>query len=280
MHFHCHLKRCLLIICLLFCLWNTAWAQFTDPVSTDDASDPATMRTRVLFDVESYFFYQPAQFYTVRLGYYYGLQNGRHLFGLAIPFIHNIFGEDLQGFENTTGIGDIKMMYMGAIPTGKTIGLSRISPYFETTAPTGEYILGRGAGTWLYKPGIIFTVKAAPQITFYPEVKFQFSTRNASGMTGSDGVPNIDHTTKDGRLQNLTVQVPVVMQLESLEAWLGINAQYVQSFANREYFVFFRTDFGKMIGDKTAASLNITKFVAGQPLVNVAVQARFQFFIR
>lgn len=252
----------------------------TFPPGLADASDPATMKSHIPLEVESYFFHQPAQFYALRIGYAYGLQNEKHLFGFSIPFVHSVFGEDRQGFENTTGVGDFRMWYMVALHTGKSIGLSRISPYFEATAPTGEYLLGRGAGTWLYKPGVIFTYVVDPQIAFYPEIRFQFSGKEANSSGGIDGVPDIENPEKDGRLQNLSVSLPLVVRFEPVHAWLAINVQYQQALVLKEYFLFMRLDFGKMITEKTAASLFLSKFVAGQPRINVLAQARLQFFLR
>lgn len=253
---------------------------FAQSSGVADASDPGTMKTRIVLDFESYFYHQPAQFYALRIGYVYGLGNEKHLFGLSLPFVHSVFQEDRQGYENTTGVGDFRMWYMAALVTGRSIGLSRISPFFEATAPTGAYLLGRGAGTWLYKPGILFTYTIDPQIAFYPEIRFQFSGKAANSTGGTGGIPDIEDPEKDGKLQNLTIELPLVVQLESVQAWLAISPQYQQSLTEKEYFLFLRLDFGKMITEKTAASLFLSKFVAGQPRLNVMAQARFQFFFR
>lgn len=249
------------------------------PIDVLEAADPTSTKTRVTLDFESYIFYQPAQFYAVRVGYLYGLQNDRHQFGISVPFVHNVFGEDLQGYENTTGVGDVRMWYMASLPTGNPVGISRVAPYFEITAPTGEYLLGRGAGTWLYKPGVIFGWTIDPQISFYPEVRFLFSGDDANMQGGSD-VPDPETPEKDGKLQTLVVQFPAVVLVESFRGWFGASAQYQQSFSTDEYFIYFRLDFGTMLAEKTAASLHISKFIAGQQRVNLAVQARFQFFFR
>lgn len=252
--------------------------QNTSTVNVSVASDPATMQSHVALDVESYFFIQEAQFYAVRLGYYYGLGD-KHLFGLTVPFVHNVFHADYAGFENTTGIGDIKMMYMAAFHLKNSVtGLSRISTYLEMTAPTGQPRLGRGAGAWLYKPGVVFKYELAPEVLFFPEVRFQFSGDEVNSRAGSDGVPDPTNPDNDGLLQNLTLTVPVIMQLEAWKGWLSINPQYIRSFSERTSFVFLRMDVGRMIGDKSSASLHLSKFVAGQPRLNVIVQARFQFF--
>lgn len=242
------------------------------------ASDPGTMRSRITADIESYIFARDAQFYAVRAGYYYGLRNERHLLGLAVPFVHNIFNADYAGFENTTGIGDIKMLYMFATYP-KNRPLTRASFYFEMTAPTGEYRLGRGAGSWLYKPGIILSYRPDPEIAFYPEVRFQFSRNDANSRGGSGGVPDVEDADRDSKLQDLVIQIPAVLELSGWDGWFSINAQYIQSFSVREYFIFLRTDVGKMIGEKSSASLQLSKFIAGQPRLNVIVQARFQFFL-
>jgi len=261
-------------------LSGPAFSQEALSFTSGDASDPATMKSHIPLEIESYFFHQPAQFYAIRIGYAYGLGNEKHLFGFAIPFIHSVYNEDYQGYENTTGIGDFQMWYMTALLTGKSLGLTRISPYFETTAPTGEYLLGRGAGTWLYKPGIVFTYVVDPQVAFYPEIRFQFSGNDANSSGGSEGVPDIENPEKDGRLQNLSVNLPLVVQFEPVQTWLSINVQYQQSLAVDEYFLFMRLDFGKMITERTAASLFLSKFIAGQPRLNVLAQAKLQVFLR
>lgn len=274
------LYRCGMLLMLLAATANRIDAQPPNPMGVAAAADPANMNSRIRVDVESYFFYQPARLYAVRLGYIYGLRNERHLFGLSVPFVHSIFDEDYQGFENTTGIGDFEMWYMTSFYTGKSIGFSRISPFLEISAPTGEYLLGRGAGSWLYKPGIVFTWVIDPQVAFYPQVRYQFSGKEANSTSSISGIPDIEHPEKDGKLRNLSVELPVVVQFEPLQAWLGINTQYQQALAIDEYFLFMRLDFGKMITERTAASLHLSKFIAGQPRLNVVAQARLQVFLR
>jgi hypothetical protein len=269
--------RCGLVLLIFATLAIRIEAQ---PVGVVAAADPANMNSRIRLDVESYFFHQPARFYAVRLGYAYGLRNERHLFGLSVPFVHSVFDEDYQGFENTTGIGDFEMWYMAAFNTGRSIGLTRLSPLLEISAPTGEYLLGRGAGSWLYKPGIVLTWVIDPQVAFYPQVRYQFSGKEANSTSGISGIPDIEHPEKDGIMRNITVELPVVVQFEPLQAWLSINTQYQQALAIDEYFLFLRLDFGKMITDRTAASLYLSKFIAGQPRLNVVAQARLQVFLR
>jgi len=255
-------------------------AQFrNEPISEFDASDPATMRSRFNTDFESYFFVGEAKHYSMRLGYDYGLQNQKHLLGLSLPIVHAIYAADLGGYENTTGVGDLKMRYM-FVPyqQDKTSGLQRVSAYMEVTAPTGESQLGRGAGTWVYRPGMIFTFRPNPFVAFYPEIKYQFSTQDANILSGD--APDPEDPDVDGHISNLVFSVPAVATVSSWNGWVGMNATYIQSFSEETYYVFLRLDFGTMIGQKTSVSLNITKFIAGQPRLDALVQARFQFFIR
>lgn len=250
------------------------------PVSEFDASDPAIMKSRVTADFESYFFVAGARFYAMRFGYEYGLQNQKHLFGLSLPLVHNIYLADYGGYENTTGVGDLKMRYM-FVPLQKSdnSGLQQVSTYFEMTAPTGASELGRGTGTWVYKPGVIFTFRPNPFVAFYPEIKYSFSTKEANSL-GGDGAPDQGDTGIDGFIKNLNISVPAVALVTNWKGWVGMNATYIQSFSEDTYYVFLRLDFGKMVGEKTSASLNITKFIAGQPRLDALVQAKFQFFIR
>jgi hypothetical protein len=67
--------------------------------------------------------------------------------------------------------------------------------------------------------------------------------------------------------------------LKDWDGWLSFNAQYGHSFTEKVDFLFLRMDIGKMIGDYTSGSLNISKFIAGQPRLNLVVQARFNFYL-
>lgn len=267
-----------LIITMLF---HQATAQLnTPPIGESDASDPATMKSRITTDLETYFFVAAARYYAMRFGYEYGLQNEKHLFGLSLPVVHNIFIADFGGYENTTGVGDLKMRYL-FVPWQQTdrSGLQRVSTYLEVTAPTGESALGRGTGTWLYKPGMIFTVRPNPYVAFYPEVKYNFSTKEGNFL-GGDGAPDQGNPDKDGIIKNLSLSVPVVALVNDWDGWAAMNATYIQSFSEKTYYVFLRLDFGKMIGERTSAAINISKFIAGQPRLDALVQAKVQFFLR
>ncbi len=275
------MKYSFITILMIAFLCHESIAQMQSaPVSEFDASDPAIMKSRVTADFESYFFVAGARFYAMRFGYEYGLQNQRHLFGLSLPLVHNIYLADYGGYENTTGVGDLKMRYM-FVPLQKSdnSGLQQVSTYFEMTAPTGASELGRGTGTWVYKPGVIFTFRPNPFVSFYPEIKYSFSTKEANSL-GGDGAPDQGDTGVDGFIKNLNISVPAVALVTDWKGWVGMNATYIQSFSEDTYYVFLRLDFGKMIGEKTSASLNITKFIAGQPRLDALVQAKFQFFIR
>jgi len=250
------------------------------PIGEFDASDPATMKSRFITDIETYFFVAATRYYALRFGYDYGLQNEKHLFSLSLPLVHNIFAADFGGLENTTGVGDLRMRYT-FVPwqqTGKS-GLQRVSTYLEMNAPTGQSALGRGTGTWLYKPGIIFTFRPNPYVAFYPEIKYNFSTK-AGNFLGGDGAPDQGNPDVDGLIKNLSISIPAVALVSDWKGWAAMNAVYIQSFSEKNYYVFMRIDFGKMIGEKTSAAINITKFIAGQPRLDALVQAKLQFFIR
>ncbi len=247
----------------------------------DDASDPVSMLSRATIDIESYSFHNNAQFYALRPGFYYGLRNERHLVGMSIPFMHTIFEGNFAGYENTTGFGDLRMSYL-FVPYHKedVIGIERGTFSLDVTAPTGEYLLGRGAGAWLYKPGVIIKWRIAEAIVFYPEVRFQFSDGDANSQGGSDGIPDPEDPEKEEGLQNLSFSFPAVVQIEQWNGWFSLNVLYTRSFTEETNFLFLRTDIGKVIGNMSCASLRITKFIAGQPRLNVVVQANLTFFIR
>ena len=253
--------------------------QRVSSVSAYDASDPAVLKSQIKTAIESYVFFESGTFYALQFGYQYGIGD-RHLFGIAIPFYHNVFNGDYAGYENTTGIGDIRMSYMmAAFRKENHAGLQRISPYLEVSAPTGEYQLGRGAGAWLYKPGIIFTIRPAPEVSFYPEIKYQFSTGEVNSQGGDEGLPDPEDPTKDLKYSNLSIAFPTVFVLNDWNGWFSLNFLYTHSFSEESDFLFVRTDIGKMMSDRTAFSLNIAKFIVGQPRLNVVVQAKFNFFL-
>ena len=266
------------IVIGLFNLSVTLHAQSEPSLSVHDAVDPTFIRSRVTLDVISFIYHQPARFYRAGFGYYYGLRNQRHQFGLEVPFVHSVFGEDLQGFENTVGIGDIRMFYMAAFPSEHTTGLVRVAPSLELSAPTGEYILGRGAGAWLFKPGVLFSFVPHPNVSFYPEVAFQFSGKEVNTRGGSSGIPDLEDPDKNEPLSNFTLRMPAILKLESAQAWFGISALYMNSFSEKTYFLFFDTEAGIMMGDKSSAMLRLTKFVGGLPRINIVAEAKFQFY--
>ena len=250
-------------------------------ITLEDASDPASMISRITLDLESYSFENNARFYVFRPGYFYGLKNERHLLGVSLPLMHNVFEGDYAGFENTTGFGDLKMSYL-FVPFHKqdVIGVERVTFSFDVTSPTGEYKLGRGVGTWLYKPGIIIKWRIADAVLLYPELRFQFSGDEANSGAGSDGTPDPEDPEKDDRVQNFSISFPATVNIVDWNGWFSLNVLYTRSFTENTDFLFLRTDLGKVIGKSSCASLRITKFVAGQPRLDLIVQANATFFIR
>lgn len=246
-----------------------------------NASDPVSMRSRFAADVESYFYFDESQFYGIRPGYYYGLKNEKLLMGMSIPVVHNIFKGDYQGFENTTGIGDLRMSAM-YVPYFKenTTGLERITTTLDVTVPTGEYKLGRGAGAWMFRPGVVFTYRPDPVIALYPEVRYLFSAGDVNSQGGSDGTPDPDDSDMDEQLNNLAFALPLVVQLIDWEGWFAIHLQYTRALVEKTDYFFLRMDIGKMLGERSAASVRVSKYIAGQPRLNVMVQANFTFFMR
>ncbi|QOI98136.1 MAG: transporter [Flammeovirgaceae bacterium] len=243
--------------------------------------DPANVQSRVAFDFDSYYFVAGNKFFVARAGFYYGIPNDRHAFGLTIPLVHSIFNADFAGYENTTGIGDIRMSYLGAPYVKKTpLGLERVSFYFDVTAPTGNADLGHGVGWWLYKPGLIFSVQPGPAFSLYPEVRFQFSSKQVNSRGGADGVPDLENPEKDEKLQYLTLALPLTYVIEDWNGWVSMHTEYAYTFVEETYFLFLRFDFGRMMGKHSAAGLQITKFIAGQPRLETLVRVRFNFFIR
>jgi len=272
------MKSTLYLFSLFICIH--VHAQQSGVITAHEASNPVFVNTRFVTDAESYLFENGSEFYSLRLGYYYGMANQRHQFGLAVPYFHNVFNGDYGGYENTSGIGDVKITYMAVpIANNHLSGFTRLSTYIELSAPTGEEQLGRGMGTWVYKPGIVATFQASPSVSFYPEVRYQFSTDDANSQGGSD-TPDPEDPEDDGKVQNLILEFPVVMVIENWEGWFGLHAQYIRSFTEETNFFYVRMDLGKMIGNKTSAALDIQKFISGQPRLNLIVQLRFQFFVR
>ena len=247
----------------------------------EDASDPASMISRVTLDLETYSFENNARFYVFKPGCYYGLRNKRHLLGVSLPLMHNVFEGDYAGFENTTGFGDLKMSYL-FVPYHKedVIGVERVTFSFDVTSPRGEYRLGRGVGTWLYKPGIIMKWRIGEAVLLYPELRFQFSGDEANSVAGSDGAPDPEDPEKDDKVQNLSLSLPATLNIEDWNGWFSLNVLYTRSFSENTDFLFLRTDLGKVIGKYSCASLRITKFIAGQPRLDLIFQANVTFFIR
>lgn len=267
------------LTCIVLSLRLTAFSQ--GEIFEHRPYDPANVQSRVAFDFDSYYFVANDKFYVARAGFYYGIPNDRHAFGLSIPLVHSVFNGDFAGFENTTGIGDIRMSYMGAAYVKKDpLGLERVSFYFDATAPTGNADLGRGVGSWLYKPGLIFSVQPSPAFSLYPEIRFQFSGSEVNSRGGADGVPDLEDPEEDEKLQNIYLSLPLTYVLEEWNGWISMNTEYAYTFVEDTYFLFLRFDFGKMMGKHSSAGLQITKFIAGQPRLETLVRVRFNFFLR
>ena len=271
------MRRVFGVALLTVCFLQVSAQQLT----IDDASDPVSMLTRLPIDIESYFFHDNSQFYAARPGYYYGLGNERHLFGMSLAYVHSIFEGDYAGYENTTGFGDLKMTYL-FVPflESVAIGLERVTLSFDASAPTGESKLGRGTGVWMYKPGVIFSWRVAPSVIFYPEIRYQFSTSEANSLGGSDGTPDTDDPEKDDVVKNLSLSFPATVHIAEWNGWFALNFLYTRSLSENRNFLFLRTDIGKVIGNKSCASLRITKFISGDPVVDVVVQVNITFFMR
>lgn len=265
-------------VCVFLLFFSSAFAQ---QPTLFNASDPVTMRTHASIDIESWLYHNGSEFYAARFGYHYGLRSERHRFGMSLPLVHTVFQGDYQGFENTTGFGDLKITYLWVpFVRNNTIGIERVTAGFDVSAPTGEYQLGRGAGTWLYAPRVVVTWRPGTSIAVYPEIRYQFSGNEANSTGGSDGGPDPDDPERDDEIQNLAVALPAVVQLDEWNGWFSLNTLYSHSFTEGTDFLFLRMDIGKVMGENASAALRISKFIAGQPRLNVLVQVNFSFYFR
>jgi hypothetical protein len=102
------------------------------------------------------------------------------------------------------------------------------------------------------------------------------SEANSTG----DGVPDPEDPEKDYTVQSLGVALPAVVQLDDWNGWFSLNTLYSHSFSEDTDFLFLRMDIGKVIGDNASAALRISKFIAGQPRLNLLVQVNFSFYFR
>jgi len=242
--------------------------------------NPANMSTRAVFEAGSYYFNGGHKFYSLAAGFDYGFAK-KNLLSVGIPVVHTIYNADYGGLENTTGIGDIRFGYARVLfePKKKTGSVERVTGLFDVSAPTGDPQAGRGAGAWIYKPGMIVGMRLNQAVTFYPQVQFQFSGDDANSRGGTDGLPDPEDPEDDGKLKNFSLNMPVTFEMISWSGWLTANMPFSYSLAENNYFLFLKVDFGKKISEKSAASLMITKFIAGQPRLNVLVQARLILFL-
>ncbi len=242
--------------------------------------NPANMSTRAVFEMGSFYFNGGHKFYSLAGGFSYGFAK-KNLFSVGIPVVHTIYNADYGGLENTTGIGDIRFGYARVLyePTKKVGSVERVTGTFDVSAPTGDPQAGRGAGGWVYKPGVIVGMRLDQAVTFYPEVQFQLSGNDVNSRGGTDGLPDPEDPEPDGKLKNIALNMPVTFEMISWSGWLTANMPFSYSLSEKNYFLFLKVDFGKKISERSAASLNITKFIAGQPRLNVLVQARLILFL-
>jgi hypothetical protein len=255
-------------------------AQDTDNLFLLRPYDPAVVQSRVALDADSYYFVNANTIYTLRTTFYYAIPNQRHLFGLSVPFVHAIFNGNYGGYENTTGIGDIRFNYLGVPYLKKTpLGLEKLSFRLDVSSPTGNADLGRGAGAWLYKPALIAGIQPAVNVNLFPEVSFQFSGKEVNSQGGTDGLPDPEDPEDDAKLELLSFVLPVSFVMPAWDGYLTLNPQYAYTFVEKTYFLFLQMDVGKMMGGRSSATLQVQQFIAGQPRLNTSVRVRFNFFI-
>jgi hypothetical protein len=243
--------------------------------------DPVNTESRVGLDLDTYYFVAENRFYALRPAYFYSIPNKRHVMALSIPVVHSIFSGDFAGFENTTGIGDIKFTYLGVpYQSNDALGLQRVSAFLDVTAPTGNERLGRGTGAWVYKPGVVVTYR--PDVAFYlfPQINFQFSTANLNSLGGGDGVPDLIDPDKEDQLKVMAINLPGTFALDAWQGWITLTPEYIHTFQEDTYFVFLKMELGKMISDRTSVSLQINRFVAGQPRLETHFRVRLNFFLQ
>lgn len=262
----------------LLAIASTLFAQ-TD-IDRLEPYHPALMDSRISLDLDSYYFVAENKFYSFKPGFAYGLPGKRHTMGIAVPVVHSIFSGDFAGFENTTGIGDMKFFYHGVAYQSKDpLGLQRITATFEATAPTGNARLGRGTGAWVYKPGIVVAIRPDEAFHLFPSLNFQISSARLNSLGGGDGVPDLDDPDLNDQLKVISMSLPATFVLDSWSGWVSLHPEYIHTFVEDTYFLFLRLDLGKMIGDNTSASLQITKFIAGQPRLETWIKFRLNFFL-
>jgi hypothetical protein len=242
--------------------------------------DPVNMESRIGLTLDSYYFVAANKFFSLRPAFYYSIPNKRHLMGLSIPVVHSIFSGDFAGFENTTGIGDFKFTYVGVPYQSRDIlGFQRVSAYLEVTAPTGNDLLGRGVGAWVYRPGLVFTYRPDVAFYFFPQVNFQFSTATLNSFGGGDALPDLIDPDKEDKLKVMTFSLPVAFALDAWDGWISLTPDYIHTFAEDTYFIFLKMELGKMISQRTSASLQITRFIAGQPRLETQFRVHLNFFL-
>ncbi len=274
MKYHNALK---IIVILVICS-ASVYAQ--TPLDQYEPYNPTVMRSRIALDTDAYYFVASTYLYGIRPSYFFGLPNNKHTMGITVPFIHSIFAGDFGGYENTTGIGDIKFTYYGVpFQSEDLLGFNRLTFALEVTAPTGNEQVGRGTGAWVYKPALVANIRPIPNAFFFPQINFQFSTSPLNSLGGGDGLPDPEDTDLERQLQVLGASFPFTLTIEQAEAWFTLSADYLYSFSESTSFLFIRMDVGKMLGKNTSGGLQISKFVAGQPRLETLVRARFNFFL-
>lgn len=242
--------------------------------------NPYDVNTRATFDVSSYYFLGGHRFYAATGGFHYGFA-GRHLLSLTVPVVHTIFNGDYAGFENTTGVGDLRFGYAAAVYATQREDrpLQKVLLLADATAPTGDAGAGRGTGVWQFKPGLAVAARLNHFTTTYPELRFQFSGAEANSRGGTDGLPDPEDAARDERLQNFLLSIPVNFELTQWGGWVAFNLPFTYSLQESDYFLFLRAEFGKKFSDRAAGSLAISRWIAGQPRLNTTVQARFIIFL-
>lgn len=272
-------RYALLISAFVMVFLDSSYAQ--SDIDIVKPFDPVNMESRINIDLDSYYFVAENKFFAIRPGYYYSIPNKRHLMGMSVPVVHSIFSGDFAGYENTTGIGDFKFTYVGVpYQSNDALGFQRVSAFLEVTAPTGNEQLGRGVGAWVFKPGVVFTYRPDVAFYLYPQINFQISAGDLNSLGGGDGVPDLEDPDLNDKLKVMTIILPATFAIDNWGGWISLVPEYIQSFSEETYFIFLRMDVGKMMGRRSSAALQITKFIAGQPRLETLVRVRFCFFLQ
>ncbi len=277
------MKKLFLLLACFFIVCAQANAQESTVLGRFNASNPNLIEKQFGMDFESYFFVANDKLYTMNFRFDYNFNSKRTMVRFNVPLVSTDFSKDYQGYERSTGIGDLgfKVTHLIYLDKANKKTLESVALSLGVTTPTGDKDLGLGLGKWQYIPEIVAAFRASPALGFYPRAKFQFTGSEVNGHpTPGGSAPDPEDPDADGQFKTLIIDLPMIMEINSWQGWFGLTPIYLNDFEFNYTIVALTAELGKNISDQSSISLHLSQNIAGEKRLLNIVEAKLNFYIK